>query len=162
MKRPVPFTSVSVDPEIQRMRDILANGGYVDDDGSLYNDREAAAMNQDSGVKAKAVPKTVVSIDAGIQRMEGTEDNLSINEDGSIISGPIVPKCCVSGARSVSQLISEMRYGTCLWEKRFIRKMNEFHFEQKFEGWGKRTIDMTRQSENRILVSWTKEDGAEK
>ena len=102
MKRHVPFTSVSVDPEIQRMRDILANGGYVDDDGSLYNDREAAAMNQDSGVKAKAVPKTVVSIEAGIQRMEGTEDNLSIDEDGSIISGPIVPKCCVSGARSVS------------------------------------------------------------
>ena len=62
MKRHVPFTSVSVDPEIQRMRDILANGGYVDDDGSLYNDREAAAMNQDSGVKAKAVPKTVVSL----------------------------------------------------------------------------------------------------
>ena len=62
MKRHVPFTSVSVDPEIQRMRDILANGGYVDDDGSLYNDREAAAMNRDSGVKAKAVPKTVVSL----------------------------------------------------------------------------------------------------
>lgn len=61
MKRHVPFTSVSVDPEIQRMRDILANGGYVDDDGSLYNDREAAEMNQDSGVKAKAIPKTVVS-----------------------------------------------------------------------------------------------------
>ena len=61
MKRHVPFTRVSVDPEIQRMRDILANGGYVDDDGSLYNDREAAAMNMDSGVKAKAVPKTVVS-----------------------------------------------------------------------------------------------------
>lgn len=61
MKRHVPFTSVSVDPEIQRMRDIFANGGYVDDDGSLYNDREAATMNQDSGVKAKAVPKTVVS-----------------------------------------------------------------------------------------------------
>ena len=58
MKRHVPFTSVSVDPEIQRMRDILANGGYVDDDGSLYNDREAAAMNMDFGVKAKAVPKT--------------------------------------------------------------------------------------------------------
>ena len=37
MKRHVPFTSVSVDSEIQRMRDILANGGYVDDDGSLYN-----------------------------------------------------------------------------------------------------------------------------
>lgn len=61
MKRHVPFTSVSVDPEIQRMRDILANGGYVDDDGSLYNDSEAAEMNQDSGVKAKAIPKTVVS-----------------------------------------------------------------------------------------------------
>lgn len=61
MKRHVPFTSVSVDPEIQRMRDILADGGYVDNDGSLYNDREAAVMNQDSGVKAKAVPKTVVS-----------------------------------------------------------------------------------------------------
>ena len=61
MKRHVPFTRVSVDPEIQRVRDILANGGYVDDDGSLYNDREAAAMNMDSGVKAKAVPKTVVS-----------------------------------------------------------------------------------------------------
>lgn len=62
MKKYVPYTSVSVDPEIQRMRDILANGGYVDDEGSLYNDREAAAMNQDSGVKAKAVPKTVVSM----------------------------------------------------------------------------------------------------
>lgn len=31
MKKHVPFTSVSVDPEIQRMRDILANGGYIDD-----------------------------------------------------------------------------------------------------------------------------------
>lgn len=61
MKRYVPFTSVSIDPEIQRMRDILANGGYVDDDGSLYNDREATAMNQDSLTRAKAVPKTVVS-----------------------------------------------------------------------------------------------------
>lgn len=49
-----------IDPEIQRMRDVLANGGYVDD-GSLCNDREAAAMNQDSGVKAKVVPKIVVS-----------------------------------------------------------------------------------------------------
>lgn len=159
----VPFTSVSVDPEIQRMSDILANGGgYVGDDGSLYNDREAAVMNQDSLAKAKAIPKTVVSIDEGIRRMGDEEENFSIDEDGSIISGSIVPKCCVSGVRPVSQLISKMRYGTCLWEKRFIRKMNEFHFEQKFEGWGKRAIDMTRQSENRILVSWTKEDGEEK
>lgn len=144
MKRHVPFTSVSVDSEIQRIRDILANGGYVDDDMSLHNDREAAAMNQDSAAKTKAVPKTVVSIDAEIQKMGETEENLSIDEDGSIISSPIVPKYCVGGARSVSQLISEMRYGTCLWEKRFIRKMNEFHFEQKFEDWGKRSIDMTR------------------
>lgn len=69
MKRHVLFTNVSIDPEIQRMRDIPANGGYVGDDGSIYNDREAAAMNQNSGVKAKAIPKTVVSIDEGIQRI---------------------------------------------------------------------------------------------
>lgn len=43
MKRHVPFTSVSIDSEVQRMRDILDNGGYVGDDGSFYNDREAAA-----------------------------------------------------------------------------------------------------------------------
>ena len=108
------------------------------------------------------VPFTSVSIDPDIQRMGDEEEHFSIAEDGSIISNPIMPKCCVSGAHSVSQLISKMRYGTCLWEKRFIRKMNEFHFEQKFEGWGKRAIDMTRQSEDRILISWTKEDGAEK
>ena len=106
-------------------------------------------------------PFTSVSIAPEIQRMGDEEENLSIDEDGTIISSPI-PKSCVSGARSVSQLISEMRYGTYLWEKRFIRKMNEFHFEQKFEGWGKRAIDMTRQSEDRILVSWTKEDGKKK
>lgn len=110
----------------------------------------------------KHVPFTSVSVDPEIQRMGDAEEEFSINEDGSIIPNPIEPKCGVSGARSVSQLISEIRYGTCLWEKRFIRKMDEFHFEQKFEGWGKRTIDMTRQSENRILISWTKEDGAEK
>lgn len=46
--------------------------------------------------------------------------------------------------------------------KKFIRKMNEFHFEQKFEGWGKRPIDMVRESDNRMLVSWTKEDDTEK
>ncbi len=162
MKRHVPFTSVSVDQEIQRMRDILANGECIDVDGYPYSDREVAAMNQDSGVNAKVVPKTVVSTDARNQRMGDAEEDFSIDEDGSINSGQIVPKCCVSGVGSVSQLISQMRCGTRLWEKRFIRKMNEFHFEQKFEGWGKRAIDMTRISENRILVSWTKEDGAEK
>ena len=59
----VPFTRVSVDPEIQRMREILANGGVMGRDGSLYSYREAEAMNQTSGNKAKAVPKTVVSIE---------------------------------------------------------------------------------------------------
>ena len=61
MKIHVPFTSVSVDPEIQRMRDILTNGGYMSDDGSLYNEYEASSMNQNCGTKAKAVPQTVVS-----------------------------------------------------------------------------------------------------
>ena len=69
MKRRVPFTSVSVDPEIQRMRDILANGGYMGSDGSLYNEHEASAMNRESGEKAKAVPKTVVSLN----KLETTE-----------------------------------------------------------------------------------------
>lgn len=162
MKKYVPFTSVSVDPEIQRMRDILVNGGYVDDDGSLYNDREAAAMNQDSGVKTKAVPKTVVSIDLEIESLRDEDGDISIDEDGNIVSKPAVPKCCVGGARTVRQLIEEMRYETCLWDKKYIRKMREFHFEQKFEGWGRRAIDMTRLSDNKILVCWTKEDKSEK
>lgn len=112
----------------------------------------------------KYVPFTSVSVDLETQEKGNgdSEEKLSINEDGCIISDQIVPKCCGSGARSVSQLLSEMRYGTCLWGKRFIRKMNEFHFEQTFEGWGKRAIDMTRQSDNKILISWRKEDGAEK
>ena len=57
MKRHVPFTSVSVDPEIQRMRDILANGGYVDDDGGLFNDSEAAEVNKGFWGKGKAKTK---------------------------------------------------------------------------------------------------------
>lgn len=162
-KNYVPFTSVSVDPEIQRMRDIFANGGYMDNDGTFYNDTEATEMNQDIGSKAKAVPKTVVSIDPEIQKLrdDTADEAFSVDEDGKIL-GPAVPRCCVGEARSVSQLISKMRYGTSLWEKRFIRKMKEFHFEQTFENWGKRAIDMTRESDNRILVCWTKEDGTEK
>lgn len=162
MKRYVPFTSVSVDPEIQRMRDILVNGGYMDSDGSFYNEHEASSLNQNFDVKAKAVPKTVVSVDTEIASLRNEEGDISIDEDGKIVSTPVVPKCCVGGARTVSQLIEEMRYGTCLWEKKYIRKMREFHFEQKFEDWGRRAIDMTRQSDNKILVCWTKEDETEK
>lgn len=162
MKRHVPFTSVSVDPEIQRIRNILINGGYMGPEGDLYNENEALAMNQNSGAKAKAVPKTVVSVDAEIASLRDKDGDISIDEEGNIVSTPIVPKCCVGGARTVSQLIEEMRYGTCLWEKKYIRKMKEFHFEQKFEGWGRRAIDMTRQSDNKILVCWTKEDETEK
>ena len=53
--------------------------------------------------------------------------NITIGEDGTI-SRPVVPKCCVAGTRSVSQLIEEMRYGTCLWEKKYIRKMEGVSF----------------------------------
>ena len=35
--------------------------GYMGDDGSLCNEREAFVMDHDSGIKAKAIPKTVVS-----------------------------------------------------------------------------------------------------
>lgn len=88
MKIHVPFTSVSVDPEIQRMRDILTNGGYMSDDGSLYNEYEASSMNQISGTKAKAVPQTVVSFSEYVV----TENKYTLSDrniDVSIVNNSI-------------------------------------------------------------------------
>lgn len=61
MKKFVPVTRVSVDAEIQRRRDIFAKGGYMDSDGSFYNELEAMTVNRDSNIKAKAVLRMVVS-----------------------------------------------------------------------------------------------------
>ena len=81
MNRFVPVTKVSVDTEIQRMRDIFANSGYMDSDGGFYNDVEVVTVNQESDVKAKVVPNTVVSCskggiiaDTGGKINEGSED----------------------------------------------------------------------------------------
>lgn len=56
----VPKAIVSVDPEIQRMREILSSGreAVIDSDGTIS---DAHDSNSTSTTKAKTVPKAIVS-----------------------------------------------------------------------------------------------------
>lgn len=89
----VPFTSVSVDPEIQRMRDMLTSGEnlVIDDDGTIGRAGDPQFEDAGSGTKAKTVPKAIVSV---------PENGGSVRDLKSILS-----------TRSVSDLINEMRGG---------------------------------------------------
>ena len=124
----VPFTSVSVDPEIQRMRDMLTSGEnlVIDDDGTIGRAGDPPFEDAGNGTKAKTVPKAIVSIpenggsvrdlineirgeDAG---EDGAEPEVAAeHEEAANPKKPgAVPKSILS-TRSVSDLINEMRGG---------------------------------------------------
>lgn len=117
----VPFTSVSVDSEIQRMRDMLTSGEnlVIDDDGTIGRAGDPQFEDTGSGTKAKTVPKAIVSVPENggsvqdlINEMRG--DAAKTEEHEAEIPAPkktgVVPKGIVS-TRSVSDLINEMRGG---------------------------------------------------
>ena len=128
----VPFTSVSVDPEIQRMRDMLTSGDnlVIDDDGTIGRAGDPQFENTANGTKAKTVPKAIVSVpESGgsvrdlINEMRGedgtgsedeyivaTEDDVAPQTQDTLKKTSVVPKGIVS-TRSVSDLINEMRGG---------------------------------------------------
>ena len=118
----VPITRVSVDPEIQRMRDMLTSTDdlVIDADGTISRAGSVQESNPDT--KAKTVPKAIVSVpDSGrsvqdlIKEMRGEEESTENSEVEDVASEnistgktSIVPKGIVS-ATSVSDLINEMR-----------------------------------------------------
>jgi hypothetical protein len=120
----VPFTSVSVDPEIQRMRDMLTSGEnlVIDDDGTIGRAGDPQFEDTGSGTKAKTVPKAIVSAPENggsvqdlINEMRGDADKNEEHEaEADVAESPapkktgVVPKGIVS-IRSVSDLINEMR-----------------------------------------------------
>lgn len=120
----VPFTSVSVDPEIQRMRDMLTSGEnlMIDDDGTIGRADEPQFNENKNGTKAKTVPKAIVSfpksndsVQSLIDEMRGETDTPEEPEEKEDTSNDIkpkktgvVPKSIVS-TKSVSDLINEMR-----------------------------------------------------
>lgn len=118
----VPFTSVSVDPEIQRMRDMLTSGEnlVIDDDGTIGRAGDPQFEAAGNGTKAKTVPKAIVSVwEKGGSvcdlineiRGEDTEENSAEPEVVNNTKKPgAVPKSILS-TRSVSNLINEMRGG---------------------------------------------------
>lgn len=128
----VPFTSVSVDPEIQRMRDMLTSGDnlVIDDDGTIGRAGDPQFENTANRTKAKTVPKAIVSVpESGgsvrdlINEMRGEdgagsedeyivapEDDVAPQTQDTLKKTSVVPKGIVS-TRSVSDLINEMRGG---------------------------------------------------
>ena len=118
----VPFTSVSVDPEIQRMRDMLISGEdlVIDSDGTIG--RASESVRDEMGGKAKTVPKAIVSVPekggTSVQELinemrgEANEDDAAPEMD--TMDSPkkgktsVVPKGVLS-TRSVSELIDKMR-----------------------------------------------------
>ena len=125
MKRRVPFTSVSVDPEIQRMRDMLTSGDnlVIDDDGTIGRAGDPQFEDTVNGTKAKTVPKTIVSVLENNRSVRDLINDMRNGDDtGSaddVVEYPIqetfkkpgaVPKSILS-TRSVSDLINEMRGG---------------------------------------------------
>ncbi len=120
----VPFTSVSADPEIQRMRDMLTSGEnlVIDDDGTIGRAGDPRFENSVNGTKAKTVPKAIVSASENgssvrdlINEMRGEAEEADesdatgeTHEKASPKKTGIVPKGIVS-TRSVSDLINEMR-----------------------------------------------------
>lgn len=130
MKRHVPFTSVSVDPEIQRMRDMLTSGEnlVIDDDGTIGRAGDPQFEDTGNGTKAKTVPKAIVSVTENgrsvrdlindMRNGDGagsvddvaaeTEDVAESPEQETSKKPGAVPKSILS-TRSVSDLINEMR-----------------------------------------------------
>ena len=124
----VPFTSVSVDPEIQRMRDMLTSGEnlVIDDDGTIGRAGDPQFEDAGNGTKAKTVPKAIVSIPENggsvrdlineIRGEDAEEDGAepeaaAEHEEAANPKKPgAVPKSILS-TRSVSDLINEMRGG---------------------------------------------------
>lgn len=132
MKKHVPFTSVSVDPEIQRMREMLTSGEnlVIDDDGTIGRAGDPQFEDVGNGTKTKTVPKAIVSVpESGgsvrdlINEMRGedgigsedefvaaTEDDIALQTQNTPKKTSVVPKGIVS-TRSVSDLINDMRGG---------------------------------------------------
>lgn len=124
----VPFTSVSVDPEIQRMRDMFTSGEnlVIDDDGTIGRAGDPQFEDAGNGTKAKTVPKAIVSIPENggsvrdfineIRGEDAEEDGAEPEataepEAANNMKKPgAVPKSILS-TRSVSDLINEMRGG---------------------------------------------------
>ncbi len=120
----VPFTSVSVDPEIQRMRDMLTSGEdlVIDSDGTIGRASESSHDDMGGSTKAKTVPKAIVSVPeqggTSVQDLinemrgeynEASEDPEQESMDSyNQVKTSVVPKGIVS-TRSVSELIDEMR-----------------------------------------------------
>lgn len=63
----IPKAIVSVDPEIQKMRELLSSGreAVIDSDGTIS---DAGDDKQTSTAKAKTVPKAIVSVEADTQK----------------------------------------------------------------------------------------------
>ncbi len=63
----IPKAIVSVDPEIQKMRELLSSGreAVIDSDGTIS---DAGDDKQTSTTKAKTVPNTIVSVEADTQK----------------------------------------------------------------------------------------------
>lgn len=124
----VPFTSVSVDAEIQKMRDMLTSGEdlVIYKDGTLGRAGDPQFENAGKGTKAKTVPKAIVSVleNGGsvrnlineIRGEDAEEDSTepeaaAEHEEDRIPKKPsAVPKSILS-TRSVRDLINEMRGG---------------------------------------------------
>lgn len=86
----VPKAIVSVDPEIQRMRELLSSGreALIDSDGTISEARED---KQISTTKAKTVPKAIVSAETDnrsvqsiINEMRGVTGESRENADDSL------------------------------------------------------------------------------
>lgn len=124
----VPSTSVSVDPEIERMRDMLTSGEtlVIYKDGTLGRAGDPQFEDAGNGTKAKTVPKAIVSISKNgssvrelineIRGEDADEDRtepeaVTEHEENRIPRKPsAVPKGILS-TRSVRDLINEMRGG---------------------------------------------------
>ena len=124
----VPITSVSVDPEIQRMRDMLTSDEplVIDDDGTIGRAGDPQFEDAGNGTKAKTVPKAIVSVPENggsvrdlineIRGEDAEEDSTEpeaaaeLEEDRLPKKPSAVPKSILS-TRSVRDLINEMRGG---------------------------------------------------
>lgn len=71
----IPKAIVSVDPEIQKMRELLSSGreAVIDSDGTIS---EAGDDRQTSTTKAKTVPKAIVSIEIDNRNVQSIIDEM--------------------------------------------------------------------------------------
>lgn len=120
-KKNVPYTSVSIDPEIQRMRDMLTSGEdlVIDDDGTIGMLNDPGLSDSGNTTKAKTVPGTVVSTSESIRDLlneiryeDGDDTETETIADHEEVKNPkrlgAVPEGILS-TRSVSDLTNEMR-----------------------------------------------------